>query len=114
MHEYAITQSMVDLVREEAKKAKAKKIDSISIVMGELSSVNAECIAMYFELLTKGTLLESSKLEFEVIPASLICSSCKYEYNKNKSNFECPKCGEMGKLTDKGKEFYVKNMTFSA
>jgi len=39
MHELAITQSMFDLVLAQAKKAGAKKVGKINLVIGEMTGV---------------------------------------------------------------------------
>lgn len=110
MHEYAITESIVQLVSEEAKKANANKITVINIVAGEISGVIPECIELYFESIAEGTLLEEAKLNFEVVKAELKCTSCGEIFLKKKNEIECPKCGGTGRFTEKGKEFYIESI----
>ncbi|GAI95109.1 unnamed protein product, partial [marine sediment metagenome] len=56
MHELAITQSMFDLVLEQAKKAGAKKVGKINLVIGGMTGVVGDCVQFYFDFISKGTL----------------------------------------------------------
>ena len=53
MHELAITQSMFELVLEQAEKAKAKKVDKINLVIGEMTGVVGDCVQFYFNFLSQ-------------------------------------------------------------
>ncbi len=110
MHEYALTESMIKLVLEEACNAQASRVTEIRLVVGELSSVIPECIEMYFELLSEGTMLQDAKLIFTHMDAELKCGSCGRLFMKKQSGIECPDCGGMGTFTEKGREFYVESL----
>jgi len=51
MHEYSITQSLLELALAKANEAKASRITRINLVIGEMSGVVAECVQTYFDLL---------------------------------------------------------------
>lgn len=109
MHEFAVTKSVIHSVIEEASKYEAKKISKVTLVIGDLSSIIDESVQMYYNLLTDGTIMEGSVLEFKRVRAELFCNNCAQNYPKPKTGLECPTCGETGKLTDKGKEFYIES-----
>jgi len=110
MHEYAITENLIEIVSEELKKHNSKKLTTVNLVVGEISSIIPECIELYFEALVRNTELQDAKLKFETIPAELKCSSCGKLFKKTKNKLECPECGEIGVFTDKGKEFYIESI----
>ena len=62
MHELAITQDMIELVREHAEKAGARKVGRINLVVGELTGFVGECVQFYFDHMTKGTIMEDAEL----------------------------------------------------
>ncbi len=68
MHELTITQSMFDLVLEQAKKAEAKKVGKINLVIGEMTGVVGDCVQFYFDFISKGTLAEGAALSFVMVP----------------------------------------------
>lgn len=110
MHEYAITENIIELVLEEAKKVEEGNVTAINIVLGEISSILPECIEFYFKALSEGTILNGARLNFINIDAELICKSCGKTFLKKLSGIECPICGGIGTFTEKGKEFYIKSI----
>ena len=76
MHELAITQSMFDLVLEQAKKAEAKKVGKINVVIGEMTGVVSDCVQFYFDFISEGTLAEGAALSFVMIPPKAKCRGC--------------------------------------
>ena len=49
-----ITQSMVNLVLEEARKGGARRVTSISLVLGELSGVVGDCVELFVQAARAG------------------------------------------------------------
>lgn len=110
MHEYAVTQSIVDIVVKEAENAGASRISEIRLVIGDLSSIIDESVSMYFDIISRGTAAERARLVFKRLPARFSCDACKLEYDKPERGFDCPACGNIGRLTGGGKEFYIESM----
>lgn len=110
MHEYAVTQNMVEVAVREAEAAGARKILEIRLVIGDLSSIIDESVNMYFDIISKGTAAEGAKLVFRRMPAKFICKACGIEYEKPLRGFECPSCSGEGRLTGAGKEFYIESL----
>jgi len=76
MHELAITQSVLDIALEHAKKHKANKITSINLVIGEMSGIVDECVRFYFESISKDTIASEATLSFETVPTKGRCRDC--------------------------------------
>jgi len=110
MHEYAITQGMLDLVLNEAKKASVSKVTEIRLVIGDLSTILDESVQMYFDIMSEGTLAQGAKLVFKRVPSRFRCKVCGNEYDKPRKGFECPQCGGLGLPTGVGREFYIESI----
>jgi Zn finger protein HypA/HybF (possibly regulating hydrogenase expression) len=110
MHEYSVTMGLIKMVVEEAKKVKAKKVDEIRLVIGDLSTIIDDSVQMYFDILSKDTLADGAKLVFKRVEAQFECTACGNIYNKPKIGFDCPVCGALGRPTGVGKEFYVESI----
>lgn len=110
MHEYSVTMGLIKMVVEEAKKVNAKKVNEIRLVIGDLSTILDDSVQMYFDILSKGTVVEGAKLIFTRIEAQFECTACGNVYNKPKIGFDCPVCGELGRPTGVGKEFYIESI----
>jgi len=92
MHELAITQSMVDLVLEEAGKADASKIEKINLVIGEMSGYVEESVQFYFDFFTKGTIAEGAFLFFTMVPCQARCRDCSETFEPKELDWTCPHC----------------------
>jgi len=113
MHELSVTQAMLDMAVREAQKAGASSIDSISIVLGDLTGISEECVRFYFDIIKDGTLASGAVLYFKRVPAEFRCSKCGKVFKKEGLAFTCPECQSPGVLIDKGKELYIDNIEVS-
>jgi hydrogenase nickel incorporation protein HypA/HybF len=73
MHELAVTQSMLDLVLEEARKVGAGRIQKINLVIGNLSGIVGDSVEFYFQFLSKDTMAQGATLAFESVPTRARC-----------------------------------------
>ena len=110
MHEYHIVEGVVKQILEKAKSHNAKKITSVTLVLGELSGLKEESIRVYFDSLSKGTLLEGAELIIKPARSKLKCKDCGEIFEHQETDFNCPKCRGLGVLMSPGKEFYIDNI----
>lgn len=110
MHEYHIVEGMVKEILEKARNSNAKKITSVTLVLGDLAGFQEDSIRAYFDNLSKENLLEGVKLIIKPVKSKLKCENCGVVFEHNKSNFNCPKCRGLGVLINSGKEFYIDNI----
>jgi hydrogenase nickel incorporation protein HypA/HybF len=110
MHELPVTEQIVEIVLDHARKAKAERVLKINLVIGELSSFVGESIQFYFDMLSKGTEAEKASLAISRIPARARCQSCKEEFNPGGMNWFCPACGGPVEEILGGREFYVESI----
>jgi hydrogenase nickel incorporation protein HypA/HybF len=110
MHEYHIVEAIVKQILEKAKNSNAKKITSVTLILGELSGLQEESIRVYFDNLAKENILEGAKLIIKPAKSKLKCQDCGTIFEHERSNFNCPKCSGQGILTNSAKEFYIDNI----
>jgi hydrogenase nickel incorporation protein HypA/HybF len=110
MHEYHVVENLVRQILERAKTSNAKKVTSITLILGELSGYKEDSIRIYFETLSKDNILKGAKLIIKPVKSKLKCENCGFIFEHEKSNFNCPKCRGLGILTDSGKEFYADHI----
>lgn len=109
MHELPITQSILEIALKHAKKANAKKITNIYLVMGELSKVVDESVQFYWDMIADETIAKGAKLHFRIVPAQFQCMACFEKYHPGDSDeFECPNCGASGVKIVAGEEFSLE------
>ena len=103
MHEVSVISNMVDAILRELDNYKVQRVEEVNIVIGDLTSLGPEQLEFAYEIVTKDTILEGSKLIIEREEVSVKCNECGYEGPAE--NFEsdffdhsipviaCPKCG---------------------
>jgi len=114
MHEYHIVEGVVKEILKKAADSKAKKVTSVTLVLGELSGLQEESIRVYFDNLSKGNILDGTKLFIKPLKSKLKCEACGNIFEHDKSDFNCPKCRGLGVLTNSGKEFYIDSIEIEA
>ena len=94
MHELSVTQGILDVTLDAARKAGAQRIVTIDLVIGELSGMVDDSIQFYFDFLSRDTLAEKATLRFRREPAIVGCRDCggKFEAHAPLSPI-CPQCG---------------------
>jgi hydrogenase nickel incorporation protein HypA/HybF len=110
MHELAITQSMLDLVLEQAEKAEAKRVGKINLVLGEMTGVVGQCVQFYFDFLSKGTPAEKATLNFKVVPTTAKCLGCGKTFRLGEFDWTCPHCKGNNIEIVGGKELFVESI----
>ena len=110
MHELSITQSMLDLVLEQAEKAGAKEVGKINLVIGEMTGVVEQCVQFYFDFLSKGTPAEGAALSFKVIPTTARCQNCHENFELKEFDWTCPYCQGNNIEIVAGKELFVESI----
>ena len=75
-----------------ARSAQAKRVTDVYLVIGQLSSIVDDSVQFYWEIISKGTLAEGSRLHFERILTRLNCLDCNHQYSPSEADFSCPAC----------------------
>ena len=110
MHELSITQSMLQIVLEQAEKAGADRIERINLNIGELSGFVEESVRFYFDFLAKNTAAEGASLSFNSVPAQVRCRNCNIVFQPGELNWSCPNCAQTSVEIIAGKELLVESI----
>ena len=111
MHELGVVFHCIKQIKEIAEANNVKKINSVTIEIGEVSMV----IPYYFEdcwnwAIKKEELLFDSKLIIEIIGAVTHCEDCLQDYPTVEHGKTCPHCGSENTFLLKGNEIYIKQI----
>jgi hydrogenase nickel incorporation protein HypA/HybF len=110
MHELSVTEGLLSIVNEEAKKRGVKKVAGINLVIGELASIVDDSVQFYFDILSKGTASEGAVLFFRRVAAEYECRKCNHVFEKKSYSYHCPLCGGKAIIMNKGQEFYIDSI----
>ena len=76
MHEMALTQGIVELAVETAKREGATRVRRVFADIGVLSHVEPEALLFCFDAVSAGTIAEGATLEIERVPGAGWCMDC--------------------------------------
>jgi hydrogenase nickel incorporation protein HypA/HybF len=110
MHELAITQSMLNLVLEQAEKAGAKEVGKINLVIGEMTGVVGDCVQFYFDFISRGTIAEGAALAIKTVPTQARCRGCNKNFELKEFDWTCPYCQGNNMEIVAGKELFVESI----
>jgi hydrogenase nickel incorporation protein HypA/HybF len=109
MHELSITESILQIATDEAKRVGATQIKLIRLKVGAMSQVVPDSVQYYLDLLSRGTIAEGVKLEAIPVPVGATCPNCSKSYVVENYDLTCPHCGGTGKITQ-GRELSVESL----
>ncbi|MEM0449731.1 MAG: hydrogenase maturation nickel metallochaperone HypA [Methanomassiliicoccales archaeon] len=118
MHEVSVMASIVEAVLEELKKYEVERVEEVDLLIGELTFLGREQLEFAFDVVTRGTILEGSKLMISEEKLEVDCTSCGYtgpvSYIEGTRDhmvpdLSCPKCGAAVKVV-KGKGCQVTSL----
>ena len=110
MHELSISQNILSIVLEQAKRAQAGKIAKINLTIGELSGIVDECVQFYFDIISKDTMAAEASLSFHRPPTKLRCRNCATTFSPDNLDWACPNCREQKIEIVSGRECYVSSI----
>lgn len=108
MHELAVTQNVLEIALRHARQAGAGRINTIHLVVGQLSSIVDDSVAFYWDFVARGTPAEGARLDFRRLEARFTCQACGHAYSPQGDTWSCPTCGSEQVRVTAGEEFYVE------
>jgi hydrogenase nickel incorporation protein HypA/HybF len=106
MHELAVTQEIVEILRERAGERKVRRV---VIEIGKLSLVLPDAVRFCFDLCAEGTPAEGAQLEILEPPGRARCRDCSGEVALEQPFGRCA-CGSTDLDWISGEELKVKEM----
>ena len=110
MHELSMVASICDVLNEKVKEYGVKKVIQVSLIVGELTGIEAFMLESCFEMYVSLTPLEGAKLNIKRVPIKLRCRKCGNEYESKIPFSDCAACGSSSLDIISGKEFYIDSI----
>ena len=110
MHEMGITQGILSASFDAAEEAGATRITEIRITVGELREIQEFALDFAFESLTPGTMAEGAKLVVTMVAPSSRCRDCGLEFEHDRFEMLCPKCGSFSVEPLTGRELRIDSI----
>jgi len=113
LHEYAITESILEIVQAEVDRVGARRVDEITVVIGELSTFVDSSVEFYFGELSRGTAADGARLRFQKLEALAVCPSCGARFRPRNAFFTCPSCRSPVFELQQGQELLIESIEVS-
>jgi hydrogenase nickel incorporation protein HypA/HybF len=111
MHELSIAVELVSVATNAAQSANATRVETVHLRLGVMSGVVKDALLFAYDVATKDTLLEGSRLEIEDVPLRLYCAVCEREVEVPTVQLICcPDCGTPSTDIRQGRELEIETM----
>ena len=110
MHELSVTENILEIALRHAQKSQARRITSLNLVIGQLSSILDDSVQFYWGIIAQNTIAAEARLHFERLPARFHCRNCQEDYQLIAEQLGCPKCGSPLVSLTQGEEFYLESI----
>jgi hydrogenase nickel incorporation protein HypA/HybF len=110
MHEVSIVQSLINIVCNKAQENNLKKINKVSLKIGELSGVFEDSIRFAYKSISKDTIVEGAELVIERVEAYAKCDNCDISFKIKHFNKLCPECQIFSSNILSGYELYINTI----
>ena len=107
MHELSVSSAIVDTA---VRHAAGRPVTVVTVRIGHLRQVVPDSLAFYWDVVTRETVCEGSRLEQELVAARLACAACEREWGIDMPVFRCPTCGGADVTVAAGDELEVESI----
>ena len=92
MHEFAIAQSLLEIIEQGALPYGGAKVTGVKLLIGKLSGVLPDALKFAFEAISVGGIAEGASLEIEEVPLRIRCHQCGDVFLVDDPFLTCPNC----------------------
>ena len=111
MHELGIVFHIIDTLEEVGRENHLASIQSVTVELGEVSTVIPEYLTDCWNwAVKKKELLKEAVMHVEVLPAVTLCRACGKEYGTVEHGRICPWCGSEKTHLVRGSEINIKQI----
>jgi hydrogenase nickel incorporation protein HypA/HybF len=110
MHEMSLCEGVLQLLETESRTQGFKKVKTVWLEIGVLSSVDPQALLFCFDVATRNSIAEGAKLKIISIAGTAWCMQCSESVTIKKRFDECPQCGSHQLQVTGGDEMKVKEL----
>jgi hydrogenase nickel incorporation protein HypA/HybF len=110
MHEMALTESIVDIVCEEARKQGFGRVRVVRLKVGAMAHVEPEALRFCFDAVSRGTVAEGATLDIIRAPGEGWCLDCAKTVPLDERFGACPECGQRHVQMTSGDDLRIEEL----
>jgi len=93
MHEMALAEGVREIVDDAARSGGARRVASVRLEIGRLAQVEVDALRFAFEVVKRGSLADSARLEIVERDGLAWCMCCSEVVAIGALGDACPTCG---------------------
>jgi len=111
MHELGVVSHIIKEVEAVAKENNVQKVISLTLEVGEVSTIVPDLFKDCFDWSKKKTeFMQDCKLNLVILEAVTYCQDCGETYSTTKHGKTCPHCGSKNTYLVTGNEVMIKDI----
>jgi hydrogenase nickel incorporation protein HypA/HybF len=92
MHEMSLAESVREIVDETARSSGARRVTLVRLEIGKLAQVEIEAMRFAFDVVRRGSLADTARLEIVETDGIAWCMQCSAAVTISRRGDACPKC----------------------
>jgi hydrogenase nickel incorporation protein HypA/HybF len=93
MHEMSLAESVLEIVEQTARSHGVERVLAVRLEIGKLAQVEIEAMRFAFEVVQRGSVAETARLEIVEVDGSAWCMLCSAPVPIAQRGDACPRCG---------------------
>jgi hydrogenase nickel incorporation protein HypA/HybF len=93
MHEMSLAESVREIVEDTARANGAQRVVAVRLEIGKLAQVEVAAMRFAFEVVQRGSLADTARLEIVETDGSAWCMRCSAPVAVERRGDGCPQCG---------------------
>ena len=110
MHELSLSSAILETA---VRHADGRQVKTVELTVGVLRQVVPKSLEFYWDIVTRDTVCEGSRLKISVVEAVVSCNDCGTEWTLDDPIFACPSCKSTSVEVLEGSEFMVESLDIS-
>ncbi len=110
MHEMSICEGILQVIEDQAVAQDFKEVKRVRLEVGPMAGVELEALQFSYDVVTRGTIADHSKLEVINLPIDAWCMPCAQKVVVKERFDACPDCGSHQVQINGGDELRIKDM----
>ncbi len=110
MHEVSIAEEIKNAVIQKLKENNGKRVKSIKLLIGEMTSIVPDALKFAFDIVSKKTPLENALIHIKVLKAKAKCKICSKDFAIEDYAFLCPECNSSDVEIKQGREMIIQTI----
>lgn len=110
MHEMSLCESILEILEQQALEQHYRKVKTVCLEIGALSSVEPEAMRFCFDAVMQGSLADQARLEIEHVQGQAWCMQCGKNVVIEQRYDPCPECGGLQLQVNAGDEMRIKEL----